>query len=778
MPSLLRKPLVFLLFLFQGSRLLSNAVLAVELTGEELYSTQCAGCHGPMGQGTKLYRPRLEGALSTAQLAELIQKTMPKDEPGSLSKEESQAVATYIHESFYSPIARERARPPRQELSRLTVKQYRQALSDLVGSFRWNSPWGKERGLAAEYFKGRRFNNENRVVKRIDSQVRFEFGTEAPVPEITEPHEFSIRWNGALRAPETGEYEIVAQTEHAVRVWVNDNQQPLIDAWVKSGNETEYKSTIFLVAGRIYPLRMEFSKAKQGVDDSKDQKKKPPSAPASIKLLWRIPNRVPEPIPSRCLSTNSGPEVYVCATPFPPDDRSYGWERGTAVNREWDQATTAGALELTAYLSRRVNDLAGTKEDAGDRVEKLKEWSRKFVERALRRPLTPEQQALFIDKQFAQAANPDLAIKRVVLLTLKSPHFLYREVDGKGDAYDVAARLSFGLWDSLPDQELMSAAAGNRLSNPDQIRQQARRMLADPRGEAKLREFLLNWLRVNSGTDLAKDSSRFPGYDASAISDLRTSLEMALEDVLTSEEADFRQLFLNEGMYLNERLAKLYGAEVPNTAEFAKVPFETDKRRGMLTHPYVMAMLAHSAESSPIHRGVFLMRGILGHALRAPPEAVAPLPADLHPNLTTRERVTLQTSPAFCTSCHATINPLGFTLEHFDAIGRYRTEDHQKPVDSSASYVTRNGQTVNFQDATQLVQFLADSEEAQQAFTEQLFHFLVQQSIGAYGPEKRQALTQIFREQKFNIRQLALEIMVASVFTNRETVKVTSNSTP
>src|SRR5690606_40364668 len=108
----------------------------------------------------------------------------------------------------------------------------------------------------------------------------------------------------------------------------------------------------------------------------------------------------------------------------------------------------------------------------------------------------------------------------------------------------------------------------------------------------------------------------------------------------------------------------------------------------------VMTHFANNSESSPIHRGVFLARTVLGQALKPPPEAVAPLAPDLHPDLTTRERVALQTQPSSCMTCHATINPLGFTLERYDAVGRFRDQEQNKPIDDSGEYVTLQGETV------------------------------------------------------------------------------------
>src|SRR5262249_49496302 len=160
------------------------------------------------------------------------------------------------------------------------------------------------------------------------------------------------------------------------------------------------------------------------------------------------------PIPARHLSPNRFPETLIVEAAFPPDDRSLGWEKATTVSRAWDQATTDGALETAAYVSARFAELSGS--TSTDR-DKAKAFCHKFAERAFRRPLTDEQKRTFIDKQFEAAPDNDAAIKRVVLLVLKSPRFLYREVGGQAggpDAYDVASRLAYTLWDSPPDTEL------------------------------------------------------------------------------------------------------------------------------------------------------------------------------------------------------------------------------------------------------------------------------------------------------------------------------------
>jgi hypothetical protein len=170
-----------------------------------------------------------------------------------------------------------------------------------------------------------------------------------------------------------------------------------------------------------------------------------------------------------------------------------------------------------------------------------------------------------------------------------------------------------------------------------------------------------------------------------------------------------------------------------------------------------MAAFAYTGASSPIHRGVFLARNVLGVSLRPPPEAFAPLSADLHPKLSTRERVALQTQPASCQSCHGVINPLGFTLERFDAVGRFREQDNGKSVDAKGTYQTRTGDTVTFDGARDLAKFLAGSEEVQTAFAERLFQHLVKQPVRAYGPRRPEELRAFFAGHGYSIRKLIVE---------------------
>jgi hypothetical protein len=776
----LRSLLAFVLLIVAASR---APAAADELAGAKIYRQMCARCHGAEGEGTKKEYPKaLAGTWRVDRLARYIAKSMPDDDPGTLKAADAEKVAVFIHDAFYSPEAQARQKPPRIDLARLTIRQYRNTLADLIAAFRPVPPRadGAGTGLRGEYFKGktRGFAKGEPVFSRLDPVIQVNLSTSSPDAKKLDSAEFAVHWEGSVLAPDTGEYEFLLRTDQSGRLWVNDIKRPLIEASVKSGSDTEYRGSIYLLAGRRYPLRLEFFRSTLGV--LKKDKAKPAPVQASFALEWKRPHRTLELVAQRHLFPSTAVPVLVVRTPFPPDDRSAGYERGTAVSKAWVDATTEGAIEVAAYVGANLAELSGVRADAPERKKKLREFSLRLAERAFRRPLTDEQKRVYIDHQFDTAGDEETAVKRVVLLVLKSPRFLYRElgaVDKAGATFDAAARMSFGLWDGLPDAELLKAATTGHLSTRAQVAAQAERMSPDPRAHTKIREFFLQWLKVEQVGDLAKDVKRYPGFDLAAAADLRTSLELFLDETISSDAADFRQLLLDKDIYLNGRLAKFYSAKLAADAPFQKVAFNPNQRAGVLTHPYLMATFAYPRDSSPIHRGVFLARSVLGLPLRPPPDAFTPLPAELHPNLTTRERVALQTKPKACQSCHTVINPLGFILERYDAIGRFRLKEKGRPIDVTGAYETRDGKVVHFDGVRALARFLAQSEQVHEAFVAQFFHHLVKQPIRAYGKDKLAELRRFFVEHDCNIRKLAVEIIAQTAGGRGEETAASSDST-
>jgi hypothetical protein len=202
-------------------------------------------------------------------------------------------------------------------------------------------------------------------------------------------------------------------------------------------------------------------------------------------------------------------------------------------------------------------------------------------------------------------------------------------------------------------------------------------------------------------------------------------------------------------------------------AGFTQVRLDDGRRGGVVSHPYLMSVLSYPSSTSPIHRGVFLARSVLGNTLRPPQEAIAPLPPEQHPDLTTRERVALQTSSVACQTCHTLINPLGFALEEFDEIGRFRTADGAKPIDASGSYGPRMGPSMTFHGGRELGAHLADSHDAHEAFVQAAFHALVKQPVRAWGADTLEDLTKSFAASEFDIRRLLVDIMVVAAIRPR-----------
>lgn len=718
--------------------------------GARLFAEKCASCHGAKGEGTSDVPQPLFGDRSAYDLAEVIDTTMPEGEPEECTGEDAAAVAAWMLHEFYSPAAQARINPPRKSLTRLTVAQYRNAVADLVEGFTWKNDPNDKSGLNGTYFKSRHLRDKG--FERLDSQVQFDFGEGTPQEKTFEKkEEFSIAWEGSVLIDETGWYDFVLQTENGVRLHVNDQETPLIDAWVKSGDGTEFRGSRFLLAGRLYPIRLEWFKFKEKT--------------ASIKLLWKPPHREDQPIPSRHLSPQHSPNVLVVETPFPPDDRSDGYIRGTSVSAEWDEATTYAAIEVADKVVPFLNEMAELKRKDSDEKKrgKLCGFCEELAFRAFRRPLTEQQKQAYVTNHFAESNSTPDAVRRSVLAILKSPRFLYREIGPPEDLYTRAERLSFALVDSIPHPGLLEAAKEGWIEGKQGLQDQAWRMVNSYRGQVRLHEFLRVWLNLDRLHEPSKDPEMFADFTAAVFSDMRTSLEMTLHESCQSEDG-FDALIKGREAWLNGRLARFLNVEnvALDSQYFQKVAFEQQHRSGVSSHPFMLTALAYSKTTSPIHRGVFLSRGLLGRSLKPPPDSVSPVAPDLEPHLNTRERVTKQTSPEMCFNCHKMINALGFPLERFDAVGRLRNEEQGRPIDTSGGYRLATGKLVKFDGAVELAEFLMQSPETHRSFSRQLFHHMVQQPILAYGSNTIDELSNFFRNSNFGMKQLMVEIAIRS----------------
>lgn len=747
------------------------AVLASQPTwasdvGQRIFRERCADCHGAMGQGGDGYERPLFGEETILDLTRVISSTMPEDDPDAVIGEDASRVAAYIHQAFYSQAARERlglVKPPRFEISRLTVPQYRNMVADLIGHFTpaVTGDTEAERGLRAEYFESKGMSKANDLkFERVDTRVEFDFGELGPRDDIA-ADQFAIIWQGSLRTDETGFHEFRIRTPNGVRLYVNNDepearrrlrddssvagQAALIDAWVSSGGEREHSARLFLLGGRRYPLRLEFFKYKE--------------ATASIQFEWKPPHGVWATVDQRHLRTSKVPRTFVVDTAFPADDRSLGYERGSAVSLEWHEATSRAAVSVAEEVVARLDLLVGNREP-----EAMRGFVDGFAEIAFRRPLRDNERQR-IARLFEQAENPETGLRRSVMWTLSSPHFLYAELpfeETEATDHAVAARLALALWDSLPDQELTDQARRGVLRSEQVLRQQAVRMMKNPRAKAKLREFFHHWLELDE-RDLAKDKQRFPAFDDAVIADLRYSLMRFIDSVVWSDASDYRELLTADYLLLNQRLGDLYvgpSADFHDT-EFVPMLLSTEQRAGVLTHPYLLSALAYHNSTSPIHRGVFITRNIVGRSLKPPPIAVAFKDEGFEPNLSMREKITEMTRDRACMSCHSVVNPLGFALESYDAVGRWRESENGTPVNTRAEYVSAEGDTLVVSSASDIARHAVESQSAHQAFVLQVFRHLIKQNPAAFDDISIASLRDEFAADGFHIQNLVVRIAVA-----------------
>jgi mono/diheme cytochrome c family protein len=778
--------------------------------GQLIYQERCASCHGDRGEGVAgAYDEQLVGDMSLPELAKVIHDTMPEGEPEACRDGDARVVAAYIHDAFYSEAAQVRNNPPRFRVAHFTGLQLRRSLADIYAHFQSLMPPLGENGLRGRYYAGTQRNNESMKIERVDTTIEFDFGHEGPGSGIP-GDEFAVQWSGAIRADDTGLHEIVIRSTSAFMCYLGASNREFINNNVQSGDQTEFRQSIVLTAGQLVPIRIDFYQ----------RKRKTEQPPASFSLAWKTPGSVERLIPTYQLFTVDAPPMFSLQTKLPPDDRTYGYERGIAVDRQWDEATTEAAIEFADVVA---NDLwaKASGRDRGRRRgrrseeaptedasrEKLRAFLLELVETGFRQPLGEELEKLYIDEQLAATEDDQEAITRVVVAMIKSPRFLYPTVDSTASpSHRAATRLALTLFDSIPsDAWLIEAADTNQLEETEAVRAAARRMLDDYRTRGKVRGLLYAWLNLQRGSDIVKDAAEYPEFQPELVADLRQSLDMFLDEVVWSESSDFRQLLRADWAFTNTAIAKFYGddwlpAPAPHVDDqvaegvesgessdtsrgeldlgFRRTASHPGRFAGVLTHPYLTSSLAYQDASSPIHRGVFLYRFALGRNLRPPQASFSPLSPDLHPDLTTRQRVSLQTFDENCQACHAKINGLGFALENYDAVGRYREQDNNQDVDARGIYTTRAGEMVEFAGAVKLSEFMAASPDVHSAFVDRAFEHFTKQPAAAYGLGTLDEVTEKFVNSNFNIRELIVEIaVIAATRHNGDVVAVHEEAT-
>ncbi|MCA9581495.1 MAG: DUF1592 domain-containing protein [Myxococcales bacterium] len=421
---------------------------------------------------------------------------------------------------------------------------------------------------------------------------------------------------------------------------------------------------------------------------------------------------------------------------LPPDDVPGGFEVGQTISPALADAYFSAAETLAEQAVENMEAFLPCAVATNPPTDTcIHGFIATFGRRAFRRPLTEEEATTFrtlYDKGFMDYGAKE-GIQLVVHGALASPYFLYRvEPVPEGfrtgeivpvDDFVMASRLSFFLWNSMPDDALLDRAEAGNLHTADDLGEEIERMLADARSEEGFRNFYRQWLDSNRLASIEKDGETYPEYSPTLAKSLRDSLDQFVDQVVWREGGGVTELLTASFSFANGAVADLYGIESVEGNDQQRIEVDIDERLGLLSHPALLTVLAKQDGSDPIHRGKFVREEILCQKLQPPPDdVIAELP-EPEPGLTTRERFAQHSSDPSCSGCHSLIDPLGFGFEHYDGVGKFRTMDGGESVDASGEVTSTDDANGEYTGVPELAMLLADSDQVQKCMARQIFRY-------------------------------------------------------
>jgi hypothetical protein len=399
-----------------------------------------------------------------------------------------------------------------------------------------------------------------------------------------------------------------------------------------------------------------------------------------------------------------------------------------------------------------------------------------------RRPVDDASVAKYraLYEKFAKTMTPDEALRGMLAAMLVSPRFLYHEEPPNGpDAYAIASRMSYFLWRSTPDDELLKAAADGSLLDATKRRKQAVRMLADPRSARFVKDFTGQWLRVREVGLMKANADLYPEYDAELEAAMRGETEHFISEMFR-RDLPLANLIDSDWTMLNQRLAKHYGIEGVAGPEFRHVSLDKSKtvRGGLLTHASIHAVTSNGSTTSPVIRGTWMLEKFLGTPAPPPPPDVPAIEPDIRGATTIKEQLAKHRDIASCNSCHRKIDALGFALENFDVIGGWRDNyralvepkrgaraklSDGPPVDSADEW-DGVGRFKSFQEFRELLKQREDL--VTQNLTLQLATFALGRAPGFADRQPLKTIATNVREKKSGMKSLVLDLVSSPAFTN------------
>ncbi len=699
------------------------------------YEQNCAVCHGEIGQGG-LAPALLNTERSQAELTAAIDERMPVAAPGLCRGECADDLADFIlHGLTDEALACDEVQPSPRRLRLLTRREYRNTVRDLFAGSQ-----GPQVSCQSE----------------LQCGLRQSCAASSCLDSPCDGHTFVFDPQG--QTPTTVH---VAGTFNGWSATIGGGGWPMQYS-AETGLWTLYRD---LGAGQ--------HQYKFVLDESDWQKDS------------RNPDGVPDGFGGQnslltlsCTGDNGGFD-FDPAFEFPVETRPQGFaydnnaDAALVTARHMDAYIKAAAQVVDAV---EVADLVSCDLAAGDPacVDSL---LIDFGARVFRRPLTTAE----IDRYRALVAGgetPLAGAELAVRAMLASPSFLYRSEIGKrrGDGayrltgHEVAAALSYTFWGTTPDQALMDAAAAGQLDTAEGIEEHARRLLADPKSRTMVGLFALQWLGAENILTVDKNPGQFPGFDENVRQALADETAEFVNYVVFDSSHAFEELLTADYTFLDDDLAAIYGMPAPGSSAVVRRDYQDDRRAGLISHGSVLGTTAHSDQTSPIRRGVFVRNRLLCQEFPPPPADAATVPS-VDPNATTRERFYQHTADPACSGCHRFIDEVGFGFENFGPIGGYRDNENGLPIDSSGDLADveglGTGSSAPFSSLPELAQILASSDAAKSCFARQYYRF-------ARGFEERLAnrcarlwVEDRFAASAYDIREMMIATVLAPDFALR-----------
>lgn len=698
--------------------------------GAELYAKLCASCHGKLGEGATA--PKLvPWTRDTTSLVSLIDTTMPKQDPALCTGQNAKDVAAFIlglatacDTPAYGP----------QKLRLLTRREYNATINDLFGL---SGPSGASCSSDADCDVEQASCTGGTCVADPCNLHTFvmpaggkQYGTVHVAGEFN-------GWPGTVAA---GGYAMTYLPQKDL-----------------------YYTKRTLQNG-TYQYKFVLDEASWVPD---------PANPVKVPDGFGGQNSV---LTKGCdAGGGSGSATYDWAKDFPVESRPKGFgfddnaDAGLVTSVHVEQYMKAAeviAQKGTADLAKIVPC-----DPAPDPAGCAKTFVETFGKRAFRRPLSPAEVTKYTGFVTAQPTFGD-GVRVALQVMLSSPYFLYRfEIGaprGDGtfalDGWETASLLSYSLWGTMPDDALFAAAESGKLASAEGIASEASRLLSDARARGTMGLFALQWLGVERVLTADKSTSMYPSFGEAQRQAMAEETRRFVTHVVFDGTGKYDELFLGGYTFANDALAPIYGLPGGLGQTPVKVDQPAERKAGLLGHGSVLASYAHSDQTSPIRRGLFIRQYVLCQEFGQPPANAGGVP-DVDPNATTRERFHQHSSEPVCHNCHQYIDDLGFGFENFDAIGQYRTLENGKPIDSAGDMNDVEGLGTNthapYASLPELASILASSRSAKTCFATQYYRYATGRLETVSDVCGVRTIDDVFEASGFDMKQLVVGVMAS-----------------